>query len=157
MDNAAYQLWMREWHIPMVSAGGGHTLLLRSDGSAVAIGCNNFGQRNISLSGPGICYIGDMTFCRDLALQLEVLAKDDADTLILTGSTLVGEERFHLTARGSDPAWETHKRIARELKMHLPKFHLVLPDGQLLAKVCRTNPGASVAQLSQSTQHPQPP
>ena len=49
------------------------------------------------------------------------------------------------------------KKIARELKMHLPNLQLVLPDGQLLAKVCRTNPGASVAQLSQSTQHPQPP
>ena len=92
-----------------VSAGG-HTLLLRSDGSAVAIGCNNFGQRNISLSEPGICYIGDMTFCRDLALQLEVLAKDDADTLILTGSTLVGDERFRSTARGTGSAWERHTK-----------------------------------------------
>ena len=48
-----------------------------------------------------------MTFGRDLALQLEVLDKDDAVTLIC--STLAGEERLHLTAPGVDSAWETHR------------------------------------------------
>ena len=82
---------------------------------------------------------------RDLVLQLELVGEDDAVTLIC--STLVGKERIRLTVEGIDSAWETHKRIARELKMNLPSLHLVVPDGQLLAKVCRMNPGASVAEV----------
>eukprot|EP00435_Cladocopium_sp_Y103_P002855 s333_g1.t1 len=61
-------------------------------------------------------------------------------------STLAAEERLRLTAQGVDSAWETHKRIAREMNVNLPNLQLVLPDGQLLAKVCRANPGASVAE-----------
>ena len=72
-----------------ISAGATHTVLLRSDGNAVGIGNDSLGQCNISSPEPGICYMGDMTFRRDLALQLEVLAKDCADTLTLMGSTLV--------------------------------------------------------------------
>jgi hypothetical protein len=132
-----------------ISAGDDHTVLLLSDGSAVAIGSNDFGQCNIPLPAPGICYVGDLTCGRDLALQLEAVVEGDAVTLIC--STLAGEERLRLTARGVDSAWETHKSIARELKMNLWNLHLVLPDGQLLAKVCRANPGASVADLTQST------
>jgi hypothetical protein len=79
----------------------------------------------------------------------------DAVTLIC--STLVGEERYRLIARGVDSAWETHKRIACELNVNLSNLQLILPDGQLLAKICRTNPGASVAEVSQSTQQPQLP
>eukprot|EP00435_Cladocopium_sp_Y103_P042960 s1897_g12.t1 len=132
-----------------ISAGGFHTVLLRSDGCTVAFGHNVFGECNISLPEPGICYSGDMTSGRDLALQLEIVGEDDAFWLIL--STLVGEERCRLTARGADSAWETHKRIASELKMNLGNLHLVLPDGQLLARVCCANPGASVADVTQST------
>ena len=84
-----------------------------------------------------------------LALQLEFEGGADAVTLIC--STLAGGERFRLTVEGVDSAWETHKRIASEMNVNLPNLHAVLPDGQLLAKVCRANPGASVADLTQST------
>ena len=131
-----------------VSAGAFHTVLLRSDGCAVAFGQNGFGECSISSPEPGICYSGNMTSGRDLALQLEFVGEGDSVRLIL--SSLVGEERLRLTTRGVDSAWETHKRIARELKMSLPNLHLVLPDGQLLAKVCRISPGASVAEVTQS-------
>ena len=131
-----------------ISAGGFSTVLLRSDGCAVAFGQNGFGECSISSPEPGICYSGNMTSGRDLALQLEFVGEGDSVRLIL--SSLVGEERLRLTTRGVDSAWETHKRIARELKMSLPNLHLVLPDGQLLAKVCRISPGASVAEVTQS-------
>ena len=135
-----------------VSAGDDHTVLLRSDGSAVAIGKNHQGQCNISLPEPGLCYEGDLICGRHLALQLEFVGEGDAVTLIC--STLSGEERFCLSVEGVDSAWETHKRIARELKMHLPNLQLVLPDGQLLAQICHANPGASVAEVAQRTHHP---
>ena len=137
-----------------VAAGAYHTVLLRSDGCAVAIGDINFEKCNIVSPEPGIRYISDRTHGRDLALQLELVGEDDAITL--TCSTLVGEERFRLTAQGIDSAWETHKRIARDLNVNLANLHLMLPDGQLLARICRANPGAAVAEVSQSTQNPRP-
>ena len=135
-----------------VSAGNEHTVLVHSDGSAVAIGDSaiGFGQCYIPLPAPGICYVGDLTCGRDLVLQLELVGEDDAVMLIC--STLSGEERFRLTVEGVDSAWETHKRIAREMGVNLPNLQLILPDGQLLAKVCHTNPGASVAAVTQSLQ-----
>ena len=131
-----------------ISAGGSHTVLLLCDGSAVACGGNGHGQSNIP-TPPGICYIDTISCGRDLALQVEFVRKDDAVTLIC--STLAGEERFRSTAQGVDSVWETHKRIAREVNVNLPNLQLVLPDGQLLAKVCRANPGASVAEVAQSS------
>jgi alpha-tubulin suppressor-like RCC1 family protein len=41
----------------MVSAGSHHTVLLRSDGSAVAIGKNEFGQCDIPSLAQGLKYI----------------------------------------------------------------------------------------------------
>jgi len=136
-----------------ISAGSVHTVLLRSDGYAVAIGSEKYGQCKIPPPQPRMCYIGDTTCGRDLALQLEFVGVDDAVALIC--STLVGEERYRLIARGVDSAWETHKRIACELNVNLSNLQLVLPDGQLLAKICRTHPGTSVAEVSQSTQQTQ--
>eukprot|EP00435_Cladocopium_sp_Y103_P058628 s1077_g20.t1 len=133
------------------SAGGSHTVLLRSDANAVAtaIGDNDQGQCNIPSPEPGVGYIGDLTRGRHLALQLEFVGEGDAVTLLC--STSAGEERIRLTVGGVDSAWEMHKRIAREMNVNLPNLQLVLPDGQLLAKVCRTNPEASVADVSQRT------
>ena len=137
-----------------VSAGLEHSVLLRSDGGAVAIGRNIHGECNMPLPEPGIRYISDRTRGIDLAVQLELVGEDDAITL--TCSTLAGEERFRLTAQGIDSAWEIHKRIARDLNVNLASLHLMLPDGQLLARICRANPGAAVAEVSQSTQNPRP-
>ena len=87
----------------------------------------DLGNANIVPPEPGIRYISDRTHGRDLALQLELVGAGDAVTLIC--STLAGEERFRLTARGTDSAWETHKRIARELNVNLSNLQLILPDG----------------------------
>ena len=129
-------------------------MLLRSDGVAVAIGFNECGQCDIPLPEPGIYYVGDLTCAGSVALQLEVVVEGDAVTLIC--SSLVGEERLRLTVEGVDSAWETHKRIALELNVNLPNFQLVLPNGQLLAKICRANPAALVAEVTQSIQRPWP-
>ena len=57
-------------------------MLLRSDGSAVAVGFNNCGQCNIPVPEPGICYVGDLTCPGCIALQLEAVVEGDAVTLI---------------------------------------------------------------------------
>eukprot|EP00435_Cladocopium_sp_Y103_P011332 s1720_g2.t4 len=54
---------------------------------------------------------------------------------------------MRLNASPSDPAWNTHKLIAHELKVPLQSLRVVLPDGQLLASACRANPGARLADV----------
>jgi hypothetical protein len=133
-----------------ISAGHSYTVLLQSDGRPFADGKNDHGQCHIPWPKSGM-YRDNFTYGTDLALQLEFVDEDDAVKLIC--STLAGEERLHLTAQGVDSAWETHKRIARELSVNLPNLQLVLPDGQLLANTCRANPRISVAEVAQSTKH----
>ena len=128
-----------------VSAGSSHTVLLRSDGRAVACGLNADGQCNIPTLYPGTWYAADVSVGRNLVLQLDCSCQ--ADAMLLTFSGLTGEEVMHLNASPSDPAWNTQKRIAHELKVPLQSLRVVLPDGQLLAAACRANPGASLADV----------
>ena len=115
-----------------IFAGAAQTVLLGCDGSAVGVGGHEHGQCDIPTPEPGICYVDTKSCGRDLALQVEFACKDDAVSLI--SSTLAWEKRFRLTAPGGDSAWETHKRIAREVSVNLPNLQLILPDGQLLAR-----------------------
>lgn len=39
------------------AAGGGHTVLLRSDGQAVALGCNVFGRCDVPVPEEGVTYM----------------------------------------------------------------------------------------------------
>eukprot|EP00435_Cladocopium_sp_Y103_P018389 s947_g4.t1 len=126
-----------------VSAGEHHTVLLRSDGVAVACGLNDFGQCDMPTLDPGTWYVADSSLGRDLVLQLDCVHQDD--TMLLTFSGLSGDKVMRLNARPSDPAWDTQKRIARELRVPLQSLRVVLPDGQLLAAVCHAKPGASLA------------
>ena len=128
-----------------VSVGNHHTVLLRSDGVAVACGLNTQGQCNIPTLYPGTWYAADVSVGRNLVLQLDCSCQ--ADAMLLTFSGLTGDEVMHLNASPSDPAWNTHKRIAHELKVPLQSLRVVLPDGQLLASACRANPGASLADV----------
>ena len=134
-----------------VSAGETHTALLRSDGSAVACGCSivgcHEGHCDIPPLSLGERYIHHVSLDSNRVLQLEFLCEDDALTLIC--SNLAGEEELHMTVHGSDLAWETHKRIAREMKLDLQTLRLTLPDGQLLHHYCRANPVATVADISE--------
>jgi hypothetical protein len=122
-----------------------HTVLLRSDGVAVACGFNLVGQCNIPPSDPGTWYAADVSVGSNLVLQLDCAFQDD--TMLLTFSGLTGDEVMHLNASPSEPAWNTHKRVASELKVPLQSLRVVLPDGQLLASACRANPGAGLADV----------
>eukprot|EP00435_Cladocopium_sp_Y103_P011108 s3661_g2.t2 len=127
-----------------VSAGGCHTVLVRSDGHAVACGMKLSGQCDIPPPEPGTCYIGDMSLCKDVLLQWDCVRQDDA--IVLTCSSLTGRELLCLKARGSDLAWDTHKRIACELNVYLQNLQAVLPDGQLLTSICRAHPVTTLAE-----------
>ena len=70
--------------------------------------------------------------------------------MLLTLSGLTGEELMRLNASPFDSAWYTHMRIARELNVPVQSVRLILPDGQLLAAVCRAKPAASLADVSET-------
>ena len=124
--NATFHPCLTKWHIPsytQVSASDDHTVLLRSDGFAVACGSNSHGQCNISTLDPGTWYV-DAELGRDLVLQLDCACQDE--TLLLTFCGLTGDEVTRLNARPFDPAWDTQKRIARELRVPLQSLWLVV-------------------------------
>ena len=128
-----------------VLAGGARTVLLRSDGTAVACGLNDCGQCNILPLEPGQFYTASSG--KEFVFQLDFAREDDA--IMLSCSSLAGHEVLRLKALGGDLAWETHRRIAQELSISLPSLRLVLPDGALLASVCRANPLATIADVSE--------
>lgn len=76
----------------------------------------------------------------DRVLQLDFIS----DTLTLICSNMTGKEVLRLNVRGSDLLWETHKRIARAMKVNLQCLRVVLPNGDLLANFCRANLMATV-------------
>eukprot|EP00438_Fugacium_kawagutii_P025692 Skav203439 [mRNA] locus=scaffold1836:287214:287858:- [translate_table: standard] len=134
-----------------VSAGEFHTVLLRSDGGVVACGDSGEGQCDIPSLEPRLSYVSDMPLDRAVAVQLDFDSSGDA--IVLVCSNLAGEEKLRFNVRGSDLAWETHKRLAVELNANLQSLRVVMPDGQLLAKVCHADPGATVAAVIDSCKH----
>ena len=89
----------------------------------MACGSNSHGQCNISTLDPGTWYV-DAELGRDLVLQLDCACQDE--TLLLTFCGLTGDEVTRLNARPFDPAWDTQKRIARELRVPLQSLWLVV-------------------------------
>ena len=70
-----------------VSAGGYHSVLLQSDGNAVACGLNRHGQCNSPpVETSGGCYLFE--FGKDYILQVDITFKDDA--VVLTCLDLAG-------------------------------------------------------------------
>ena len=146
-----------EFTIPTLDEGLSYTQVSvgqssrsRSDGRA-ADGGTEFSAKRQVLIPPGICYIADIadvSVRRDLVLQLDVVCQDDA--MLLTLSGLSGEEVMRLNASPFDAAWYTHKRIALELNVPVQSVRVILPDGQLLAGVCRAKPAASLADISET-------
>ena len=135
--------------VVQVSAGVDHAVLLRTDGSAYACGLNQHGQCSIPSPEPGTFYVEDRTFhWRDRVLQLDFVS--DENEVILTCLDLAGQEVLRLKAQGSDLALDAKKRIAEKLHISLQSLQLVLPDGELLATVCKATPLVTVAELCKS-------
>eukprot|EP00435_Cladocopium_sp_Y103_P031612 s3198_g8.t1 len=133
-----------------VSAGRDHAVFLRTDGSAFACGLNQHGQCSIPPPEPGTFYVEDRTFhWRDRVLQLDFVS-DENGFVILTCLDLAGQEVLRLKAQGSDLALDAKKRIADKLHISLQSLQVVLPDGDLLATICKATPLVTVADLRKS-------
>ena len=105
---------------------------------------NNCGQCDIPPRTTYSFYLFDPG--EDYVLQAGVAFEDDG--AVLTCWDLAGHEVLRLKGEASDLAWETHKRIASDLRVSLPNLRVILPDGQLLASICRTTPLTTIADLS---------
>lgn len=96
---------------------------------------------------PGVTYVAEKSALgEDLVLQVDFLCKDDG-SVTMTCCNLGGEEVLRFSGNGSDLAWKTQQLIAGELRVDLQSLHLVLPDRQLLVKVCRAKPGLTLAEV----------
>jgi len=137
-------------------------VLLRSDGTAVACGSNDYGQCKIpspkswrellSFAPPSCGYI-----CYDhrprvndpvRVLQLNFVC--EYGVCMLTCSSLAGREVLCLEAGVFDLASDTHKRVAQKLNADPQSIQVVLPDGQLLASICEAKPLTTVSDLVDS-------
>ena len=142
----------------MVSAGGRHTVLLRSDGRALAVGDNGYGQctvlevdghrswarcwgqwrRRYPVLPRGITYQADngarrITLKEDLVVQLCRSAGDDSERLTLSCLDLAGVELMSLTAERTQCAVEVLAKLALALGIPGRKLRVVMPDGSALS------------------------
>lgn len=67
----------------------------------------------------------------------------------LTCSGLTGHEVLCVRAAPAALALDVHKHIAHELNVQLQSLRVVLPNGQLLAAICRAHPLTTVAKLNE--------
>ena len=123
-----------------VSAGDSHTVLLRSDGQAVARGWNSDGQCNIpslrswrdwlpfGFASPSYRYICDSTtfamLGKDRVVQVDCLLEGDGG-VILTCVGLDGLEVLRLKAQKSDRIVDVCSRVARELNTTVQNLRMV--------------------------------
>ena len=92
-------------------------ILLRSDGSVVGCGTDDYGECDIEPPEAGTWYVADVPCSRDAVLQAEFVCQDDAMLLVCSG--LAGEEVLRFNAHLYDLAWNTHTRVALELNVPL--------------------------------------
>ena len=145
-----------------LSAGAFHTVLLRSDGAAVACGINEEGQCKIPSQASwrellSFSPVSRRYICHDLTirvhdpvrvLQLDFVCQDE--TFLLTCSSLAGHEVLRFEASGSALALDAYREIAQKLDANLCSIQVVLPNGKLLASVYKANPFATLSDLAKT-------
>ena len=112
-----------------VAAGGGHTVLLRSDGSAVACGCNHSGECDLPALVEGLTYVAQLP---PLLLQASF---DGASVLLWT---LGGEERHRLGAAPGALLADVRALLAADCRAGrlgpgVARVDALLPGGRLLS------------------------
>jgi len=142
-----------------VSAGDGHTVLLLSDGSAIACGaphrCKLPDLRTwseiIGFQAPRRRYVPDAGQSwvepqPDRVLQLSFLSTGSGEDVRTLCMNVAGEEVHSSTASLSDDAGEVRGRLESELRAsaHGGRLHFVLPNMRLFGSVDRSTPVASL-------------
>mmetsp|Transcript_71009 Transcript_71009/g.196598 ORF Transcript_71009/g.196598 Transcript_71009/m.196598 type:complete len:135 (+) Transcript_71009:3-407(+) len=116
-----------------LSAGGSDTVLLRSDGRAVACGNNRGGKRDIPEPEPGVTYIRN-GIIRDLVVQLFVERRGDDIAAVVRN--LTGSAIAMLTIAGEPPHEPAMSRVRSEVSRPGMRLRVVLSDGAFLSEQC---------------------
>ena len=126
----------------MVSAGSVHTVLLRSDGTAVACGDNHYGQCNLPALDGGLTYVRSGRSLPALVLQASF------DGTLMHFDTLGGEELFHIEATATGRLADLRVQIMHEIGSMYSRVDVVLPGGELLSKILSEEPSALLGMLN---------
>merc|ERR1712217_251705 len=124
------------------AAGNEHTVLLRSDGTAVASGFNVYGQCNIPPLPDGVCYIKAAPSVNRTVLSLH-LGSDQAAFYLLNGA-----EVCKIEVVATDNMVDIRKRFMERMKVSHGRFHVMLSTGESLNAVCSQHPSVSVGHFA---------
>ena len=134
-DKNYLNLILRFWiTYTQVAAGGEHTVLLKSDGTAAAIGDRNC---NIPALADGVKYTSNEGMPRTV-LSLH-FGNGYAAFCLLTG-----EEWLRIEVNAADSFSDLRLRYVKGMEGAHGRFNVVLPTGTLLDKICKQTPSASV-------------
>ena len=122
----------------MVSAGGGHTALLRSDGRAAAVGHNDDGRCDLPALEEGVHYIASESLpeAQPVIIQLFVAHEPAA----VSCRNLLGEEVASFMIDDTETAAAFRQRVAAELHATTSSLQVILPNGSRLRDLDMSQP-----------------
>ena len=124
-----------------VAAGSSHTVLLRSDGTAVACGSNSSGQCTLPALGEGITYTQSVPI---QSLEKIVLQASFDGTWMLF-ATLSGAEHCRIEAKPTDRLADIFLALTTEIGSRPSMVDVVLPAGEVLRNILSREPSATIA------------
>ena len=119
----------------MVAAGNTHTVLLRSDGTAVACGGNTDDRCNLPALDGGLTYVHSR-----LLPALVLQASFDGTSMHFV--TLGGEELCHIEATATERLADLRVQLIQEIGSMHSRVDVVLPGGELLSRILSEEPSA---------------
>ena len=119
----------------VVAIGFGHTVLLTSDGNAVACGQNDWGECNIPALPPGITYV----YRGALIVLTLFFCESYAAFCLLSGAEVC---RFWVDAL--DTLMEIRKVFKGKTMTDYGKYRVVLPNGEFLSVACAQAPSTII-------------
>ena len=128
----------------MVAAGGGHTVLLRSDGTAVACGRNADGQCHLPALDGGLTYVHSGQSC----LLPPIVLQASFDGTSIHFVTLGGEELCHIEATATEHLADLRVQLMHEIGSMYSRVDVVLPGGELLSGILSQEPSALLGMLN---------
>ena len=115
----------------VAAIGGPHTVLLTSDGNAVACEQNEWGECNIPALSPGVTYVHRGA---QIVLAL-IFCESHASFCLLSGAEVC---RFWVDAL--DTLKEIRKVFKGKTMTDYGKYRVVLPNGEFLSVACAQAP-----------------
>ena len=151
---------------PMPAAGGCHTVLLRSDGAAVAFGCDTEGQCGIPILGGGgadsdVRYI-PCAMATPPRRIFQAHFDHQADHVLIRLINMSGEEHCRLVVPATDRLVTVENKCIAASGIPTG-MGVMLPSGELLRHVILRDPSANIAKELESVRkkrrtgfHPSP-